>query len=168
MGPCNQKNFCLPSGNGHSQPVQDHVRVQLAATRSLTREGFHLLSKILPWTKSTLFALSTHSRADTRARCSAIELREEPFKIKWAQKDVEVKIRNIQDPVSTHRMKAVFDYLISKPNCSYRKFIEMHRSHVREPWILKLFSHPAFHEVETALWPHLYHKNTFCESFLEG
>ena len=66
VGSCNQKKFCLPSGNGRSQPVQDHVRVQLAATRSLTREGFHLLSKILPWTKSTLFVLSAHFQADTR------------------------------------------------------------------------------------------------------
>ena len=67
VGPCNQKHFCLPSGNGRSQLVQDHVRVQLATTRSLTREGFHMLSKILPWTKSTLFVLSVHSQADTRA-----------------------------------------------------------------------------------------------------
>ena len=168
VGSWNQKKFCLPSGNWRSQPVQDHVCVQVAATRSHTWEGFHLLSKILPWTKSTLFVLSAHFQADTRTWCSAIELRKEPFKIKWAQKDVDVKIRNIQDPVSTRRTKAVFDYLMSKSNCSYRKFIEMHRSHVREPWIFELFSHPAFHEVETALWPHLYHKNALCKSFLKG
>ena len=93
---------------------------------------------------------------------------EEPFKIKWAQKEVEVKLRNFQDRLLRPRTKAGFDYLMNKSNCSYRKFIEMHRSHVREPWIFELFSHPAFHEVETALWPHLYHKNTLCESFLEG
>jgi len=95
-------------------------------------------------------------------------VREEPFKIKWAQKDVEMKIRNIADPVSRRKTKAAFDYLMSKSNCSYAKFIHMHRSHVREPWIFELFSHPAFHGVETALWPHIYHDNTLCESFLEG
>lgn len=95
-------------------------------------------------------------------------VREEPFKSKWAQNDVEVKIRNIQDPVSRPRARAAFDYLMSKSNCSYRKFIDMQRSHVREPWIFGLFSHPAFHGEETALWPHLYHDNTLCKSFLEG
>ena len=44
----------------------------------------------------------------------------------------------------------------------------MHRSHVREPWIFELFSHESFHGVEAALWPHLYHDNSLCESFLEG
>lgn len=95
-------------------------------------------------------------------------VREEPIKIKWAQKVVEVKIRNIEDPVFRRRTKAAFDYLMSKSNCSYRKFIQMHWSHVQEPWIFELFFHPAFHRVETALWPHLYHENKHCESFLEG
>ena len=44
----------------------------------------------------------------------------------------------------------------------------MHRSHVREPWIFELFSHPSFHGVEAALWPNLYYDNVLCESFLEG
>ena len=95
-------------------------------------------------------------------------VREEPFKIKWAFDDVEVKIRKIQNPQSRQRTKAAFDYLMRAANCSYQKFVHMHRSHVREPWIFELFSHPAFHGVETALWPHLYHNNTLCESLLEG
>ena len=95
-------------------------------------------------------------------------VREEPFKIKWAVEDVEVKIRNIRDPASRRRTRATFDYLMSASNCSYAKFIQMHWSHVREPWIFELFSHPPFHDVETALWAHLYHDNTLCESFLEG
>ena len=95
-------------------------------------------------------------------------MREEPLKIKWARDDVQVKIRNIADPVSRRRTKGAFDYLMNKTNCSYKKFIQMHCSHVREPWIFELFSHPAFHGVETALWPNLYHENTLCESFLEG
>ena len=60
-------------------------------------------------------------------------VREEPFKIKWAQEDVEVKIRNIRDPVFRRRTRAAFEYLMKKRNCSYKKFIMMHRSHVREP-----------------------------------
>ena len=95
-------------------------------------------------------------------------VREEPFKIKWAQEDVEVKIRNIRDPVSRRRTRAAFEYLMKKRNCSYKKFIMMHRNHVREPWIFELFSHESFHGVEAALWPHLYHDNSLCESFLEG
>ena len=95
-------------------------------------------------------------------------VREDPFKIKWAKDDVEVKIRKIADPVSRRRTRAAFDYLMNKSNCSYKKFILMHRSHGREPWIFELFSHPAFHGVETALWPNLYHENALCESFLEG
>ena len=95
-------------------------------------------------------------------------MREEPLKIKWARDDVQVKIRNIADPVSRRRTKGAFDYLINKTNCSYKKFIQMHRSHVCEPWIFELLSHPAFHGVETALWPNLYHENALCESFLEG
>lgn len=95
-------------------------------------------------------------------------VRKEPFKIKWAQDDVEVKICKIAEPVSRRRTRATFNYLMNKSNCSYKKFILMHRSHVREPWIFELFSHPAFHGVETALWPNLYHENALCESFLEG
>ena len=95
-------------------------------------------------------------------------VREEPFKIKWAQEDVEVKIRHILDPVSRRRTRAAFDYLMTKRNCSYKKFILMHRTHVREPWIFELFSHESFHGVEAALWPHLYYNNSLCESFLEG
>ena len=95
-------------------------------------------------------------------------VREEPFKIKWAQEDVEVKIRHILDPVSRRRTRAAFDYLMTKRNCSYKKFILMHRTHVREPWIFELFSHESFHGVEAALWPHLYYDNSLCESFLEG
>ena len=79
-----------------------------------------------------------------------------------------MKIRKIRDPQSRQRTKAALDFLMQASNCSYSKFVEMHRSHVREPWIFELFSHPAFHGVETALWPHLYHNNTLCESFLEG
>ena len=63
-------------------------------------------------------------------------MREEPFKIKWAQEDVEVKIRNIRDPVSRRRTRAAFEYLMKKRNCSYKKFIMMHRNHVREPWAI--------------------------------
>ena len=66
-------------------------------------------------------------------------VREEPFKIKWAQEDVEVKIRNIRDPVSRRRRRAAFEYLMKKRNCLYKKFIMMHRSHVCEPWIFELF-----------------------------
>lgn len=95
-------------------------------------------------------------------------VREEPFKIKWAQQDVETKIANIRDPVSRRRTRAAFDYLMKKTDCSYKKFIHMHRSHVREPWIFELFSHEYFHGVEAALWPHLYYENNLCESFLEG
>ena len=95
-------------------------------------------------------------------------MREEPFKIKCAQEDVELKIRHISDPVSRRRTRAAFHYLMNNPNCSYKKFILMHRSHVREPWIFELFSHESFHGVEAALWPHLYHDNSLCESFLEG
>ena len=95
-------------------------------------------------------------------------MREEPFKIKWAQEDVELKIHHISDPVSRRRTKAAFDYLMNNPNCSYKKFILMHRSHVRKPWIFELFSHESFHGIEGALWPHLYHHNSLCESFLEG
>ena len=96
-------------------------------------------------------------------------MREEPFKpFKWAQDDVEVKIRHIADPVSRRRTRAAFDYLMNKPNCSYKKFILMHCSHVSEPRIFELFSHKSFHGVEAALWPNLYHQNSLCESFLEG
>lgn len=93
---------------------------------------------------------------------------EEPFKIKWAQEDVESKKRKIADPVSRGRTKAAFDFLMTKGNCSYKKFILVHRSHVREPWIFELFSHPAFHGIEAALWPNLYYENSLCESYLEG
>ena len=55
-------------------------------------------------------------------------MREEPFKLKWAQEDVELKIRHISDPVSRRRTRAAFDYLMNNPNCSYKKFILMHRS----------------------------------------
>ena len=55
-------------------------------------------------------------------------VREEPFKIKWAQEDLEVKIRNIRDPVSRRRTRAAFEYLMKKRNCSYKKFIMMHRN----------------------------------------
>ena len=95
-------------------------------------------------------------------------MHEEPFKIKWAQEDVELKIRHISDPLSRRRMRAAFNYLMNNPNCSYKKFILMHRSDVREPRIFELFSHESFHGVEAALWPHLYHHNSLCESFLEG
>ena len=57
-------------------------------------------------------------------------VREEPFKIKWAQEDVEVKIRNIRDPVSRRRTRAAFESLMKKRNCSYKKFIMMHRNHL--------------------------------------
>lgn len=57
---------------------------------------------------------------------------------------------------------------MAKRNCSYKKFIEMHRSHVREPWIFELFSHRAFHGVETALWRHLFLNNSLCESLIDG
>ena len=53
-------------------------------------------------------------------------MREEPFKIKWAQEDVELKICHISDPVSRRRTRAAFDYLMNNPNCSYKKFILMH------------------------------------------
>ena len=95
-------------------------------------------------------------------------MHEEPFKIKWAQEDVKLKIRHTSDPLSRRRMRAAFNYLMNNPNCSYKKFILMHRSDVREPRIFELFSHESFHGVEAALWPHLYHHNSLCESFLEG
>lgn len=47
-------------------------------------------------------------------------MREEPFKLKWAQEDVELKIRHISDPVSRRRTRAAFDYLMNNPNCSYK------------------------------------------------
>lgn len=45
-------------------------------------------------------------------------MREEPFKIKWSSEDVEVKIRNITDPVSRRRAKRAFDFLMAKRDCS--------------------------------------------------
>lgn len=52
--------------------------------------------------------------------------------------------------------------------CPYKRFVGMLRDKVRNPWVFEIYTGEAFKGVEAALWPHLYHHQDLCESYLEG
>ena len=63
---------------------------------------------------------------------------------------------------------SVRDYLISKRDTEYSKFVFMQLRGVREPFSHEVFTAPDFQGVECALWPTLYHSRKLCETLLEG
>lgn len=90
------------------------------------------------------------------------------FDVRWHQTSVEERIRAIEDPASRQRTHEAYKWLITSKTCPYKRFLQMRRDGVRDPWLFEIFTHEAFKGVEAALWPHLYHHRDLCESYLQG
>ena len=90
------------------------------------------------------------------------------FRISWCKQMVQQKICLVEDPGRRSFLQRVYDLLLMKEDSSYSRFILMHFTGERPPFLYEIFSSPLYRGVECALWPALYHTTSLCESILEG
>ena len=91
-----------------------------------------------------------------------------PFRVSWSSMSVQEKISGLDDAKRRAKLQRVYDYLMSKTDSDYSKFVFMQLSGIREPFTREVFTAADFQAVECALWPTLYHTSSLCEMLLEG
>ena len=91
-----------------------------------------------------------------------------PFRVSWSSLSVQDKIAGLDEPARHAKLQRVFDFLMSKADSDYKKFVLMQSRRLREPFPHKIFIAPEFQGVERALWTTLYHMRSLCESMLTG
>lgn len=82
------------------------------------------------------------------------------FRVTWSAVSVEEKIHALHP--TSHQV------LMRSSESRSRHFIEMCNSNVWDPSPYEIYSNPSLTAIKCALWPHLYHKSSLCESVLEG
>lgn len=90
------------------------------------------------------------------------------FWVSWCTMSVQDKISGLDDARRRAKLQRTYDYLMSKSDSEYSKFVFMQLRGVREPFPHEVFTAPDFQGVECALWPTLYHSSKLCETLLEG
>ena len=91
-----------------------------------------------------------------------------PFRVSWSTMSVQDKISGLDDSRRCAKLQRAYEYLMSKRDTEYSKFVSMQLRGVREPFSHEVFTAPDFQGVECALWPTLYHSSKLCETLLEG
>lgn len=89
------------------------------------------------------------------------------FRVTWSEKDLIEKISLLPEKDRTKASEA-FEWLLNCEGNSYKQFIKMRHFYLRKEWKFNVYDYNQRSEIETALWPHLYPYDDWCETFLRG
>lgn len=74
----------------------------------------------------------------------------------------------LRDLTNQTKVSEAFEWLLNCEGNSYKQFIKMRHFYLRKEWKFNVYDYNQRSGIETALWPHLYPYDDWCETFLTG
>ena len=89
------------------------------------------------------------------------------FRVSWSDKPVNEKILDLP-PSEQRKARKAYDWLMNSTRNKYKHFVNLRAHQMSIGKQFNLYNYTKRCSIETALWPHLYPFDTWCETNLKG